>query len=138
MGSPDERVSEEVAARLTSDPWARSLGIECLEIRRGYCRLALTLTPAMLNFQGNPHGGVVFTLADMAFGIACNSHGPPSVAVSETIGYLSAAAPGSRLIAEARELQQDEAGFYEVRVTREDGTLVASVHAVSQRVAPRR
>jgi acyl-CoA thioesterase len=133
-----EGVPADLAAQLTNDPWARSLGIECLEIRRGYCRLALTLTPGMLNFQGHPHGGVIFTLADMAFGIACNSHGPPSVAVSVTISYLAATSAGSRVIAEAREIKQDDAGFYEVTVTRDDGTPVARVHAVSQRVGARR
>ena len=43
-----EPIPGELAARLREDPWARALGVEYLEIRRGYCRLALTLRPHML------------------------------------------------------------------------------------------
>ena len=91
---------------MQDDPWARALGIEYLEIRRGYCRLGLALQPHMVNFQGFPHGGVIFSVADIAFGTACNSHGEPAVALSMTISYLTAVAAGSRLLAEARQVKQ--------------------------------
>ena len=68
--------------------------------------MALTLKPDMLNYQGYPHGGVIFSLADIAFGAACNSHGEPAVALSMTISFLSAVPPGSRLVAEGRERKQ--------------------------------
>jgi acyl-CoA thioesterase len=111
------------------------MGIEYLDMRRGYCRAALRLKPHMVNFQGGPHGGVIFTLADMVFGAACNSHGEMAVALSVTIEYLAAAAPGSRLVAEAREVRQGRrAGFYDVTVTGEDGRVVAVAHCLSLRV----
>lgn len=90
----------------------------------------------MVNFQGYPHGGVIFSLADVAFGAACNSHGEPSVALNMTISYLAAVPSGSRLIAEGRQLKQGRrAGFYEITVKNEDGTVVAAAHCVSHRVA---
>jgi len=85
-----EPIPGELAARLREDPWARALGVEYLEIRRGYCRLALTLRPHMLNFHGLPHGGVIFSVADIAFGAACNSSGGAAVALSMTIAYMTA------------------------------------------------
>lgn len=122
--------------RLQNDPWARALGIEFLELRHGYCSVALRLAPHMVNFDGVPHGGVIFTLADMAFGAASNSHGERAVALSVTIGYLASARPGSRLVAEGRERRQGRrAGFYEVAVTADDGTLVALAQCVAHRVA---
>jgi acyl-CoA thioesterase len=121
---------------MRDDPWARTLGIEYLEIRRGFCRLGLTLQPHMVNFQGFPHGGVIFSIADIAFGTACNSHGEPAVALSMTISFMTAVTAGSRLLAEAREVKQGRrAGFYQVTVTTEAGTLVAQVHCVAHRVA---
>lgn len=109
--------------------------MEFLELARGRCRVALTLQPHMVNFQGAPHGGVIFSLADIAFGAACNSHGEPAVALSMTIGFLSAAAAGARLVAEARERRQGRrAGFYDVAVTDAGGALVATVHCVAHRV----
>jgi acyl-CoA thioesterase len=128
-------IPADLRHRILDDPWARTLGVEFLELARGYCRVALTLQPQMLNFQGAPHGGVIFSLADVAFSAACNSHGVPAVALSMTIGFLSAAAPGVRLQAEARERRQGRrAGFYDVVVTDVHGALVATVHCVAHRV----
>lgn len=122
-------------ARIENDPWARALDIQCLDLRRGYCRVGLTLKPHMVNFQGRPHGGVIFTLADVAFGAACNSHGEDAVALNITISYLATVTPGATLVAEAREKKQGRrAGFYEVAVTTEDGTPVALAHSVAHRV----
>ncbi len=131
-------VPVDLAERLRDDPWARALGVEYLELGRGFCRVALQIQPHMVNFQGTPHGGVIFSLADVAFSAACNSHGEPAVALSMTISYLTAVAPGARLIAEGRERKQGRrAGFYEITVTTADGAVVAVVECVAHRVAPR-
>ena len=124
-----------LARRLQQDPWAESLGVEFLELRRGYCRVALQLRPHMVNFQGTPHGGVIFSLADVAFSAACNSHGEPAVALTMTIEYLARVAAGARLVADAGQRRQGRrAGFYEVTVTGEDGGVVALVHCVAHRL----
>lgn len=123
-------------ASLEADPWARSLGVEYLEIRRGYCRVALTLAPHMLNFDGAPHGGVIFSLADVAFGTACNAEGAIEVALAMSVSFLSAPAPGTRLIAEGRQRAEGaEASFYGVEVRTEGGALVATLDCVAH---PRR
>ena len=127
-------MDEDLRARIQDEPWAQALGIRYLELRRGYCRLGLTLQPHMLNFQGYPHGGVIFTLADVAFGAACNSHGELNVALSVTISFVGTAKPGATLIAEGREVKQGRrAGFYDVTVTTEEGTPVAVAHCVAHR-----
>ena len=125
-----------VAAALRREPWARELGVEYLELEPGHCRVALTLKPEMLNHQGTPHGGVIFSLADVAFGAACNARGGGTwVALSMTISFLAAAPPGSRLVAEARERRHGRrAGFYDVAVTTHAGAPVAAVHCVAHRV----
>ena len=131
-------VPAALAARIQSEPWAHHLGVEYLELGRGYCRVALTLKPEMLNYQGYPHGGVIFSLADVAFGAACNSHGEPAVALTMTISFLAAVRPGARLIAEGQERKQGRrAGFYDVTVSIEEGTVVAVVHCVAHRVSAR-
>jgi acyl-CoA thioesterase len=136
--SPPEDCSipAELRARVQDDPWVRALGVQFLSLGRGFCRLGLTVQPHMVNFQGYPHGGVIFSLADIAFGAACNSHGEPAVALNMTISFLTAVPAGSRLVAEAREIKQGRrAGFYQVNVTSEVGALVAQVHCVGLRVA---
>ena len=84
--------------------------MEYLALGRGFCRLRLTLQPRMVNFQGHPHGGVIFSLVDVAFGAACNSHGEPAVALSMTISYLTTVPAWSRLVAEAQGDQAGQAG----------------------------
>ena len=125
-----------IREQVSGDPFAASLGIELLDLAPGYCKAAMRLTPQMANFQGNPHGGAIFSLADYAFGAACNAHGDPAVALSVTIQFLATVKPGTRLVAEAREQRQGRrAGFYEMIVTAEDGTVVATCQAVALRGA---
>ena len=53
-----------------------------------------------------------------------------------TISYLTAVMAGSRLLAEARQVKQGRrAGFYEVTVSTDGGTLVAQVHCVAHRLS---
>lgn len=133
--SDDPALPRELSEQIQSDPWAQSLGVKFLELRRGYCRLRLALQPHMVNFQGYPHGGVIFSLADIAFGSACNSHGVPAVALNVSISYLAAVPPTATLVAEGRERRQGRrAGFYEISVSTEEGTLVALVNCVAHRV----
>jgi len=136
----DGQVEEALAARIAGDPYGRWLGIELLELRAGYCRAALTLRAEMANFHGSPHGGVIFSLADFAFGGACNGHGEPAVALTVTIQFHAPARVGRRLVAEARETRQGRrAGFYALTVTDEaDGAVVATCQAVSLRTGASR
>ena len=128
-------IPADVAERVSSDPWARAIGVEYLAVARGYCKVALALAPHMVNFQGRPHGGVIFSLADAAFGAACNSHGEPAVALNVTISYIAAAEPGMRLVAECREVRQGRrAGFYDITVSAEDGRVIAFAHCVAHRI----
>jgi acyl-CoA thioesterase len=128
-------LSPALRERIAADPYGRSLGIELLDVGPGYCRAALMLEPHMVNFHGSPHGGVIFSLADFAFGGACNGHGDPAVALTVTIQFHSAARVGRRLLGEARETRQGKrAGFYAMTVSDEvDGTVVATCQAVSLR-----
>ncbi|HEV8306477.1 MAG TPA: hotdog fold thioesterase [Methylomirabilota bacterium] len=136
MTGPATPGSESVREQVGRDPFAGRLGIELLDLTPGYCRAALRLGPDMVNFQGDPHGGAIFSLADYAFSGACNSHGEPAVALSVTIQYLAAARPGARLVAEAREQRQGRrAGFYVMTVTDDAGTVVAACQAVAFRRA---
>ncbi len=125
---------QALAELFRRDGFARRLGIELLELRPGYSRMAMTLTPDMLNFHGTPHGGAIFTLADSAFAAACNSHGRAAVALSMDIHFLSVAPPGSRLICEAvEESLSQRTGLYKMTVTIERGQLVASLHGMAYR-----
>lgn len=128
------RPNDPVFRKISQDPFAKWMGIELQELRPGYSRVAMTLTPQMVNFHGIPHGGAIFSLADAAFAAAGNSHGQMAVALSMTINYLAATVPGVRLVAEANELRKGHrSGFYEIRIKTDGGDLIATCQAVVHR-----
>ncbi len=125
---------EQIAQTVGQDPFARALGIELLAIREGYSKVAMTVREWMLNAHGTAHGGVIFSLADFTFALACNSHGQLAVALNASINYVSPVAPGTRLIAEATEESLGRRiGLYRLVVTAENGTLVATCQATAYR-----
>ncbi len=94
-----------IATHILKDPYARKLGARFEAIRPGYSRVAMTVEADMVNFHGMTHGGLIFTLADLAFAAAGNSHGQTAVALNGNITFLKPSRPGDRLVAEAREIQ---------------------------------
>ncbi|MCL4489359.1 MAG: hydroxyphenylacetyl-CoA thioesterase PaaI [Chloroflexi bacterium] len=129
-----EGVKPEIRRHLENDPFAKSLGIELVEIHEGYAKCAMTVRPEMVNAHGSAHGGALFSLADFAFAVACNSHGRVAVALEVKINYLEAVLPGTRLIAEAKEeALGGRIGLYHLTVTEESGKIVASCHATAYR-----
>lgn len=94
-----------------------ALGIAAEEVSKGYARVSMTVTEAMLNVYGTCHGGVVFTLADSALGHACNAEGPLAVATGGDINFLRPSRLGDRLVAEARQRHQTRrTALFEVEV----------------------
>src|SRR5574337_1909561 len=116
------------------DLFARHLGIELLELRPGYSRVALTLAPHMVNGLGLPHGAVIFALADFAFAAACNSHGRTAVALSMDIHFLNSPAPNTRLGGEAVEVRCGRrTALYRMTVADAEGNAVAELHGMAYR-----
>jgi acyl-CoA thioesterase len=125
---------QDHAERAAGDPFACSLGIELIEAGPGCSVVAMTVRKEMLNSHDTAHGGVVFSLADAAFAAASNSHGPLAVALEVSINYVAPAFLGERLLAEAREESLGRRiGVYRLKVTKEDGTLVAVAQATAYR-----
>lgn len=130
----DAQVPAEIRQRIASDPFADWLGIELEELRPGYSRVSLTLTPEMVNFHGITHGAVIFALVDAAFAAASNSHGQVAVALDMSISFTAATQPGQRLIAEAHEENLGRrTALYHMTVRDESGQLVASSHGTVYR-----
>lgn len=127
-------VPAEIRKHLEDDRFARSLGIELLELREGYAKCSMTVTETMLNAHRATHGGALFTLADFAFAAACNSYGQTAVALNVSINFLDAVKVGTHLIAEAKEeALTPRTGMYRLRVTDESGKLVAAAQATAYR-----
>jgi acyl-CoA thioesterase len=130
----DEDGLLRIVEGLRQDPFAGLLGMKLLEARPGYSRVSMVLRDDMMNFQGTPHGGAVFSLADAAFGAAANAHGLKSVGLTMEICYLKTVDCGATLIAEATEEHLGErTALYHITVVTDAGDLVASCHGVVYR-----
>jgi len=120
-------VSERVKALAERDPFITLLGAECVAAGPGTAVVRLTVREQHMNFNGTCHGGVLFSLADSAFGLASNSHGRLAAAVDAHVGFTAPARIGDRLIATAREMNRsNRIGTYRVDVRRDDDDLVAA------------
>lgn len=126
------------AAILAGDRVARWLGTEIVDAGPGRAAIRMPVTEAMVNGLGTVHGGVVFTLADIALAAACNSHGETTVSRGAEVIHLAPAHPGDVLVATAEERWRDgRNGVYDVTVQREGGGVVAEFRGQSRTIGGR-
>jgi acyl-CoA thioesterase len=109
-----------------NDRFADHLGIELLEVSEGRAKAKMEIKDHHLNGVNIAHGGAVFSLADLAFAVASNSHKTVALSINVSISYLKASVAGETLIAEAKEVSLNpKLATYEVRVTDEANDIIA-------------
>ena len=124
---------DAVVAQMEKDAFAKQLGIELVEVKPGRAKVRMRVGDEHRNSVGMVHGGVIFTLADYAFAVACNSYGTVAVAVNCHISYLRPP-EGEALAAEAEEVSKSRRlGTYDVRVSDGEGNLVAVFRGMAYR-----
>jgi len=107
------------------DRFARTSGVELLELRPGYALSQMKIEDRHLNGVDIVQGGAIFTLADFTFGVASNTSGRVAVAVSTNLSFLRATRSGT-LRAEGVEVSRSKRiSTCTVRVTNEAEELVA-------------
>lgn len=130
----DEKTKEAFFRQVQQEPFAKKFGLRLIDIADGFSRVEMEFTPDMENLFGLAHGGALFALIDEAFETASNSHGTLALALSMNITYLSPPSPGSRLIAEAREVHQTrKTSLCEIRVFDEQNRPIATCQALAYR-----
>ena len=108
-----------------NDRFAVMAGVELMEISEGYAKARMLITKDHLNGGGVCQGGALFTLADLAFAAAVNSHLVLTFSTSSNITFFQSVAQGY-VYAEAREIvNHPRLPYAEVKITDEDGRLIA-------------
>ena len=85
---------------VTCSAFSRLLGCRPLRVEGGAAEVLLPLTAELRNRAGKLHGGAIFSLVDIAMGLACSSaHGfaRKSVTVECKINYMRAIDDGEVL-----------------------------------------
>jgi acyl-CoA thioesterase len=131
-----QRIAERAAeALLARDTASTMLGIRIADVKPGYARVTMTVRDDMLNGHRMCHGGLIFTLADSAFAVSCNSHNESAVAAAASIDFLAPAFEGDELSAEANELwRAGRSGIYDITVTNQRGERIALFRGRSHRI----
>ena len=113
------------------DRYASSGGMRVVEVRTGYARAEMVVEPRHMNTVGIAQGGALFTLADLAFAAASNSHGVVAVACQADITYFKGVG-GGKITAVAKEIARTrKLSTCVVRLEDESGELVALFKGVA-------
>ncbi|WP_028784804.1 hydroxyphenylacetyl-CoA thioesterase PaaI [Thalassobacillus devorans] len=127
-------MKEAILERVSKDPYATFLGIEIDHVGEGEATVSMTITENMMNFHGAANGGVLFSLADVAFAIASNSYGQTAVGINVNMNYIRAGILGDRIIATAKEESKNpKLGLYRMIVKNEAGELLAAADGMVYR-----
>lgn len=111
---------------LRATPLLKTLSIELVAWLPGSAALKMTPTPDHGNLAGSVHGGVLFSLADAAFEIACNSYGRLAVALETSCHYSQPARIGEPITAGASEVARSRrTASYRIDVRDSKGDLLA-------------
>jgi phenylacetic acid degradation protein PaaD len=109
---------------LPGDGLGAHLGIRYVDGGADFVIVEITLDERHLNFLGGCHGGVIFALADTAFGLASNSGGNLSVAIDAHVTFIKGARTGDVLRAKAQHVSRSsKTSVYRVDVTRDSDIL---------------
>ncbi|MDH6534367.1 PaaI family thioesterase [Parabacteroides sp. 52] len=111
---------------LKGDQFALFAGVELLEVGNGYAKARMEIKPMHLNGGGVCQGGALFTLADLAFAAATNSHARLTLSITSSIHFFQSESQGF-LYAEAKEVfDHKRLANCEVRIKNETGELIAT------------
>lgn len=117
------------------DRFAKSIGAQLTELREGYSRAELTVEEHHLNGADVCQGGVIYTLADLAFAGVANSHGLITLGINNSITILKSALLGDTIIAEATEVvNHHRLPYCDMKITNQNGDIIAIMTGLGYRL----
>ena len=100
-------------------------GLYLVDTKENYVKIGVDITEKSLNPFGIIHGGLIYTLADSAMGIALATSGRKGVTINSNIDYLNPG-KGTKLFSET-EIIKDGKNIVVLRATinDENNTIIA-------------
>ena len=133
--TPQEIATQVGEGMMATDHASIAMGIRLTHISPGAAHMEMQVRADMLNGFGTSHGGMITTLADSAFGFACNSYNELTVASGLSIDFLAPAFEGDVLTARASEVSlSGRSGVYDVTVFNQKADCVAVFRGRSHRI----
>lgn len=118
---------EFLIERINTCPFNKHNRIRAIEVKEGYSKVTADLTEDSVNIWGIPHGGLLFSLGDVAAGLAGQSYGGNRVVTTNgNISFLKGSRDCKQLIATAQVLNSTRSvGFFSVDIRTEHDDLIA-------------
>ena len=117
------------------DKFAQSLGAQLTEVRQGYACAELTIEERHLNGAGVCQGGVIYTLADLAFAAVANSHGILSLGITNNITFIKSAQLGETIKAECSEqVNHHRLPYCDIKISNRQGEILAIMTGLGYRL----
>lgn len=116
---------EEAREYFKNDKFAYNSGMVLEDLGEDFSLCSMELDDRHLNANGGIMGGVMFTLADLAFAALSNNIHKPTVAQQVSINYLSA--PKGKILKARAELVKNgrSSTIIQVKITDETGRDIA-------------
>ena len=131
----DATIRKAIFKQVADEPFAKKFGLKLIEVLEGYAKVEMVFAQDLENMFGMAHGGALFALIDEAFEVAANSHGTMAVALNMSVNYLASPAKGSKLTAEAKEINKaKKTAAYDIIVTDDKNNLIAACQALVYRM----
>ena len=122
MLSPKEIVNKMI----NNDAFSKWLGINIIQLEKGYCKLQMKILQDMTNGFDIAHGGICYSLADSALAFASNSHGKMALSIETSISYTKKVNINDTLTAETKELNiNSKTGLYNIKITNQNSEEIA-------------
>ena len=78
-----------VGKMISGDEFSKWLGIEVIEISKGFCKIQMKIRDEMTNGFKIAHGGISYSLADSCLAFSANSDGIQSLSLETSISFSS-------------------------------------------------
>ncbi len=122
---PSPAVSPPALAMRAADRVADRLGVTVVEAGDGHSVVTMTADADTDNGMGICHGGLLFTLADIAMAYASNGGDQRAVATGGSVEFLAAVPVGTALTATCSTPHgSGRSRVHDIEVTDEAGTVV--------------
>ena len=131
----NKSVKDAILNAVDQEPFVQTLGMELTVLEKGFSAVEMVYDPSRMdNLFGRAHGGAIFALIDEAFETVGQTDGTMAVAMNVNVSYVASPEAGTRLRAEAREVNQTKrTANYDIRVTDGEGRLIATCQALAYR-----
>ena len=107
-------------------------GMKIQDVGPGRAVVAMSVGEDHINSAQVCHGGTIFSLADVAFALACNSHGSLALAIDMSISFLRPVSVGESITASCIEKHRGRRlGSYHIEVTNKSEQVVALLKATA-------